>query len=281
MTRIALVVSRGSGRGVDRDELIARLSTLGATVEAFEREEASAAARSEADRLVVAGGDGSVGPAAAAARAAAVPLAVIPVGTANNFARAAGIPGDVQRACLLAVHGQRLRDMELGHAGEVPFVNLASAGLAPVAARRAQPWKRLMGPTAYAIGAAAAAAGTPALECEIVADGIGAYRGGAWQVMVAVSGAFGPGLRVEPADTGDGKLDLVVMPAGPRWKLLSRGYRLRAGAVVSQPGVQHTRADVLDVKVAPATPFNVDGEVVELGPSRFTVERGGFRLVVG
>ena len=51
--------------------------------------------------------------------------------------------------------------MELAHAGEVPFVNLASAGLAPVAAQRAIKLKRLLGPAAYSVGAAAAALPPP------------------------------------------------------------------------------------------------------------------------
>lgn len=258
-----------------------RLEALGAGVEAFEREDGERAAGSGADRLVVAGGDGSVGPAAAAAGAAGVPLAVIPVGTANNFARTAGVPADLQEACAVAAGGQELRPMELGRAGDVPFVNLASAGLAPVAARRAERWKRVLGPTAYAVGAAAAAMSTPPLDCRVTADGATAFEGPAWQVMFAVSGGFGPGIRVEPADTSDGQLDLVVLPAGRRRELVRRGYRLRAGELVTQPGVQHARSQAFEVEVPDGAPFNVDGEVVELGPARFSVKRAGFQLVVG
>lgn len=281
MRRIALAVSRGSGSGPDPAGLAARLRTLGATVESFEREEVERAAASGAERLAVAGGDGSVGPAAAAASAAGLPLAVIPVGTANNFARAAGVPADVQRACALAVRGERLQPMELGHAGELPFVNLASAGLAPVAAERALRLKRVLGPTAYAVGAAVAALRTPPLECEVRADQVTAFAGSAWQVMVAVSGAFGSGARVELADTGDGQFDLVLHPAGPRRELARHGWRLRAGELVSQPGMLHRRALVVEVDVEPGTAFNVDGEVLELGATRFSIEREGFQLVVG
>ncbi len=282
MTRVALVVSAGSGAGVARAELVARLEALGASVEAFEREEAERAAGSGAERLVVAGGDGSVGPAAAAAGDAGLPLAVIPVGTANNFARTAGVPADLQPACALAVRGRELRPMELGRAGDVPFVNLASAGLAPVAARRAERWKPVLGPTAYSVGAAAAAIATPPLDCRVTDANRGtAFEGPAWQVMIAVSGGFGAGIRVEPADTSDGQLDLVVLPAGPRRELVRRGYRLRAGELVTQPGVLHARSPAFEVEVPKGAPFNVDGEVVELGPTRFAVKRAGFELVAG
>ena len=170
--------------------------------------------------------------------------------------------------------------MELGRAGGVPFVNLASAGLAPVAARRAKRWKGVLGPTAYAVGAAAAIA-TPPLECRVTSDGRTAFEGPAWQVMIAVSGGFGPGIKVEPADTSDGQLDLVVLPAGRRRELVRRGYRLRAGELVAQPGVRHARSPAFEVAVPPGAPFNVDGEVLELGSARFSVEQAGFQLVAG
>ena len=53
------------------------------------------AVASGADRVVVAGGDGSIAPVAAAAGAAGIPLAVVPAGTANDFARRLGLPDDL------------------------------------------------------------------------------------------------------------------------------------------------------------------------------------------
>src|SRR3954465_12642878 len=46
-------------------------------------------------RIAVAGGARAVAPGAAVAGRLGVPLAVIPVGTANDFARASGLPLDV------------------------------------------------------------------------------------------------------------------------------------------------------------------------------------------
>ena len=71
-----------------------------------------ARARSTAcDRIVVAGGDGTIGPVAELAGRLDVPLAVIPTGTANDFARANGIPLDVEAAARLAAsrHGAARR----------------------------------------------------------------------------------------------------------------------------------------------------------------------------
>lgn len=279
MTRVALIASPDAGRG--SGGCVDALRAAGAEVEEFERERIEAAVAARPDRLVVAGGDGSVGPAAAAAGRAGASLAVIPTGTANNFATAEGLPERMEDACRLAAAGERTRAVELGHAGEIPFVNLASAGLAPVAADRARRWKRVLGPTAYSAGAAAAALTTPPLECRVDdADGGTVFAGRAWQVMVAASGAFGAGVRIEGADAADGLLDLVAIEAGARLELLRRGWWISQGRIASQPGARSARSAAFDLSVPLGTRFNIDGEVIALGPTRFSVEPDAFRLVV-
>src|SRR3954468_5990747 len=100
------------------------------------------------DRIAVAGGDGTIGDCAELAGRLGVPLAVIPLGTANDFARTADLPLEVEAACVLAVTGSALRPLELGRLADGrPFVNVASAGLASAAARCGAPFKRL-GPLA-------------------------------------------------------------------------------------------------------------------------------------
>src|SRR3954466_8227889 len=63
---------------------------------------ADGAAASRPDRIAVAGGDGSIGPVAARAAAAGLPLAIVPTGTANDFARFIDLPLDVEAACPIA-----------------------------------------------------------------------------------------------------------------------------------------------------------------------------------
>ncbi len=79
-------------------------------------------------RVVVGGGDGTLGCAAAILTNAPTALAILPLGTRNHLARQLGIPLDLKEAVSVAVDGQRRR-IDLGAAGDRVFVNNASFGI--------------------------------------------------------------------------------------------------------------------------------------------------------
>ena len=241
---------------------------------------------SGADRVVIAGGDGSIAPTAAAAGKAGVTLALVPAGTANDFARRLGLPLDVPEACRLAVHGTRTQALELGWMepfdGERrPFVNVASAGLPAPAARQASAWKRLLGPIGYAAGALVAGVTARPVPCQVDCGEQPLFAGDAWQVTLAASGAFGAGSGIEEADPLDGELEVVAVARGPRPGLVALAYRLRSGRLTRHRRARHARCAAAEVRVPAGTEFNVDGEVVEVGSARFTAQGGAFCLVTG
>jgi YegS/Rv2252/BmrU family lipid kinase len=261
---------------------VERLRAFGAEVTRFDLDDVGDAVASGAERIVVAGGDGSIAPVAAAAGEAGIPLAVVPAGTANDFARRMGLPDGPTAACRLAVRGQRLRSLELGWMNDGrPFVNVASAGLPAPAAQHASSWKDRLGPLAYAAGAVRAGLSAKPLTCLVECDERELLAGEAWQVTVAASGAFGGGTTLEEADPSDGALDVIAIEAGPRLGLVGVAYRLRSGDVTNHPRAFHTRCEHVEVQVPDCTQFNVDGEVVTEGDARFRAVRGAFRLVIG
>jgi diacylglycerol kinase (ATP) len=280
-TTVALVANEKSGSS-DVALTAERLASFGAEVRHFDIEELQDAVASGADRVVVAGGDGSIAPVAAAAGAAGTPVAVVPVGTANDFARRLGLPEGLPAACRLAVRGTQLRSLELGWMNQDrPFVNVASAGLPAPAAQRASSWKERLGPLAYAAGAVTAGLSAEPLTCLVECDGRELLAGEAWQVTVGASGAFGAGAAIEEADPGDGALEVVAIEAGPRLGLIGLAYRLRSGRVTEHPRAFHSRCEHVEVQVPDGTQFNVDGELVTAGEARFRAVRAAFRLVVG
>jgi diacylglycerol kinase (ATP) len=278
---VALVVNRASGGGLDPAPLVRAMEERGARVTLHEREDPEIG---RPDRLVVAGGDGTIAPVAELAGRLGVPLGVIPGGTANDYVRATGLPVDPLAAAALAVTGTALRSYELGRLGDGrPFVNLASAGLASVAARRAAPLKPRLGALAYGIGAVRAAATTAPLRCTVRVDGATVFDGAAWQVILAVTGAFGGGSGVAAADPSDGDLDVAVLPACTRIGLARRAWGLRRHTIAEQRGVEHHRGAVMELEVVGGrnVEVNADGELHRGGLERVTAERDAYELVVG
>ena len=276
---VALIANTESGSG-EAGEVAERLRAHGAAVKSFGAGEAAAAARSGTDRIVVAGGDGSIGGAAAAAAVADRPLAVIPTGTANDFARALDLPDDLEEACRLAMEGTETVRLDLGRFDGRPFVNVVSAGLSPAAASEAEGLKKALGPLAYSLGALRAGLTAQPLECEVHGDGEELFSGRAWQVSVACTGAFGGGASLD-TDAQNRRLDVVVVPSGSRLALVRRAFGMRRGTLRRQEPVGDHLAREVTLEVPKRTRFNVDGEVERGGPAELTVEPAAFELVVG
>ena len=276
---LLLVANPRSGTA-DPEAVEERLRSAGANLRTASIERVGETDLEGVERVVVCGGDGSIAPVAELAGRAGVPLAVVPSGTANDFARAHGLPADLDEACALALGGERLERLDLGRVDGRPFVNVASAGLPPEAAREARGFKAALGPLAYAVGALRAGLTATALDCTLTCDGGVVHRGPAWQVTVACSGAFGGGASVG-ADPADGRLDVVAIPAGSRLALAWRGFGLRSGRVERQEGVQSARCREAALDAGGGFSMNVDGEVCEFGPASFTVEPAAFELVTG
>jgi diacylglycerol kinase (ATP) len=279
MTRLSLLANPMSGSG-NAFDVAEALRASGAVVIAFELDRIDDALAARPERLVVAGRDGSLGRVAAASARASIPLGIVPTGTANDLAHLLDLPTDPAEAARVAAVGSLTRRLDLGWMADRPFLNVASIGLPPAAARKAGGLKRLLGPVAYAVGGVQAGLFTRPVGCLIRCDGDQLFAGEAWQITIASSGAFGAGARID-ADPADGLLDALVLEAGSRAALAWRAHGLRRGSIGSQPGVLRRRARVVELEVSEATPFNVDGEVVESRSVRFETSQRAVEVVVG
>ena len=101
--------------------------------------------------LVVGGGDGTVSYAAGRVAGTQVVVGVLPLGTANDFARTLEIPKILPRRVPPSPMA-RVVDIDLGRANGEPFLNVASVGLSVAVTEALSPrLKRYLGPLAYSI----------------------------------------------------------------------------------------------------------------------------------
>jgi diacylglycerol kinase family enzyme len=125
---------------LERVEEAVRRAGLDAIVETVEpgglaEAVAAAAASSEFDAVVVAGGDGTVNSAASALAGGSKPLGVLPMGTLNHFARDIGLPSDAEGAAAALAFGH-WKAVDVGEVNGRVFVNNCSIGLYPEAVQR-------------------------------------------------------------------------------------------------------------------------------------------------
>lgn len=261
--RVLLIANAKSGTSTDATKIADLLRAAGAEPRQIDIDEVEGADPGDAERIVVAGGDGSIGLAARLAANHGLSLGVIPTGTANDFARAMDIPLDLDDAARLAADPDATtRQVDIACTGDRPFVNAASAGLSTSAAEEAKPLKPRLGSLAYAVGAIKAAATAEGLQARVEVDGEQVFDDRAWQVVVANTGHFGGGSSTGSTDDDDRLLDVAIVPRDSRAKLAKRAWGMKRGSLAEQDDVVHARGRTVTVR-GPST-FNVDGEVCHI-----------------
>ncbi len=168
------------------------------------------------DVVVAAGGDGTVNEVVSGlmtlAEECETAVAVVPFGTANDFATGCGIPlGDPLAALELAVRGEPTR-IDVGKVNDRHFINVASGGFgAQVTAETPAHLKTVLGGAAYSLmGLVTASKMTPYTGKLITPEG---EEHGAMILMAVGNGRLaGGGFPVTPrALLDDGLLDVMLI----------------------------------------------------------------------
>lgn len=243
------------------------------TFEAGDARRFARAARRRADLLVVAGGDGTLNEVVnGLARKGRRPrLAVVPAGTANDFATGIGLPTDDLDACLRIATTGRAVPVDIARANGRAFINVSVGGLGTYATRDASPeTKRLLGPLAYMLRGAKEIAGATPERARFRADRDVVYDGEFLFFAVGNGRLTGGGTPIAPAaDHSDGRIDLVVLKSVPRLELMRLLPAIRAGEHDEHPEVLYVQAREVDVRVEGEMAVNVDGEPVDASRLRY------------
>lgn len=236
------------------------------------------------DLIVVAGGDGTVGSVATRVAGTAVVLGVLPLGTANDFARTLQIPGDLTAAVNALIAG-RVVDVDLGRAGGHGFLNAASCGLSVSLTERLTPQlKRRLGPTAYPIAALRAYRSHRPFAARLDFPG-GDHESLRFddllQITVGNGRHFGGGNKVAPdASVDDHLLDVSVIVRGRLRDHISIARLLRTGHLIEHENVHHVHTRAVQVATDLALAVNLDGEIVTETPTLFEVDRNAVHVVI-
>jgi YegS/Rv2252/BmrU family lipid kinase len=242
----------------------------------------AAAMDSEPDLLVVGGGDGTIGCAAGLVAHTRTTLGVVPLGTANDFARTLEIPAALTAAVDTLLTG-KVVDVDLGRVDGRAYLNVASLGLSVAVTRRLTPGlKRRLGRFAYPAATLAAYRGHRpfAARLELEDDTVLELRD-LMQVAVGNGRHYGGGLTVAPnASIDDHLLDVYAVGQGRLRDHVSIARLLRTGHLVEHDQVHHLTARRLTLLTDEPLEINLDGEVAATTPATFEVDRNALHVVV-
>lgn len=228
--RIALIYNPSSGRRVSLASLRELIEGEGhELVRVIEHAaDASGLADRPAELVVAAGGDGTVADAVRVTAGRGVPLAILPVGTANNIAFSLGLRGPLERLAR-GWHDAPMQPFDTGvlHGTDGPsrFVEGVGGGLvaACLTSFRRRPLGRGEQPSWQLIRAlrryAQTLAGLRPRAWSLTVDG-SRRTGDFLLVEVLNTRAVGPNLEFAPsASTSDGLLSVVTAREGDRQAL--------------------------------------------------------------
>lgn len=224
--------------------------------------------------IIAAGGDGAIGEVLNGLHRAGMqapeaqqtsprvlgPLAILPLGTANDLAHNLGLPLELVPAAQAIAAGVTRR-FDLGQANEWVFHNNSAVGLEPVVTQWNIRMVRLKGVLRYLVAALRAIAEGKSWSAQLEWDG-GSYEGPISLVSVGNCAVTGGLFKMAPAaDPQDGKLTFVYAHSASRLKMLSLLPRAINGSYVNDPLVHQHHTTRLMIKLSPGSPIQVDGEL--------------------
>lgn len=252
------------------------------------RRHAAEAWRRGVRSFLVVGGDGTAHETLNGALSVAAPgdapprLAMLPLGTGNSFLRDVGIRDT--DAALQAIARGRARPVDVVRAhhrgGHVDSFNIASIGFtADVGARTNAKYKPL-GAAGYVVAVFEKALALRTTPVTLRLDGGPPDARPAILLSLSNSRCTAGAMLMAPrADIADGELDVVRIGEMGRLRFVTAFPSIFAGKHVLRPGVEQTRAKVVDFDDAQELDWMIDGEILRLTVTRVEVLRHAMEVV--
>lgn len=217
------------------------------------------------DLMILGGGDGTISGLVDALVGTDTALAVLPLGTANSFARSLGLPLDIPGA-VAAIAAGHFKRIDLGMIDDDYFANGAAIGLAPQIAKTVpHNLKKYLGRAGY-LGWAA----WEFLRFEpftlIVGEGPGERRFAAVEVRIS-NGPHHGGLELNEEAAVDNGVIAVQVVTGHVKRRLAHNWaasmlRLRA----RHDTTETILGTSLRIRTEPPLPVSIDGEILATTP---------------
>ncbi len=229
--------------------------------------------------IIIGGGDGTISSVVDHFAYTGVVFGVLPLGTANSFARTLGIPLDLTGAIDVLVNG-KVANIDLGKINDDYFANGSSIGM-PAIVGRATPHslKRWLGRGAYGLVAAYKFMQFVPFRCIVTVNGQQTSFQ-AFDVLIASGGYQGGVLVAHEADPRDGKVVIRILKGPSKWALARKWARVALGVPFGPSDLEVIRVPELTIDTFPQQYVAVDGEVITQTPIRVSVACEALHLMM-
>jgi YegS/Rv2252/BmrU family lipid kinase len=250
------------------------------------------AVRAGIERLVVAGGDGTVAEVASGLLRAQLggyaELALLPMGTGCDAA-SLGIPRDADGA-LAVIRTGKARRIDAGHARYLGrdgaatdsyFLNVASFGVSGLVVELARQSARWLGGASFGLATVRALLRYRSSRVALRIDGAPAFDEALLLGAVANGRQFGAGMRIAPqARLDDGSLEVVCVVRTPTLRVLPKLAKLYGGRLQGDPIVRMMRGRHIEADAAPGSVMlELDGEPLGTLPAQIEILPGALAIV--
>jgi diacylglycerol kinase (ATP) len=237
-------------------------------------------------RLVVAaGGDGHAAAVAEGLVGTSTPMAVLPCGSANDYAAALGMPRRDISAAVAAMAAGRTRRVDTiqvaSQDGERRFLNVVGTGFDAGVAERAEGVPFLRGAGRYVL---AILGELPRLSAATISLTLDGERRELRALMVALANgtSYGGGMRVAPmASLDSGWLEVCVVGEISKVEFLRAFPRVFRGTHVDHPAVTMWHARQVEISADRPLRLLGDGELFGTLPATVSVRPASLSVVVG
>lgn len=212
--------------------------------------------------ILVAGGDGTIDTAVNHMKNLGIniPIAILPVGTANDFAKFIGMPENVEADCEQILNSKP-KKIDIGKINDKYFINVASTGLfTDVSQKTDVNLKNTMGKLAYYVKGIEQLPSFRKLKIKVKSENT--YFDGDMYLMLVFNGRTAGNFKLAyKAEVDDGLLDVIIIKAGPIKDMIALFIKmLRGDHLENTAGLMYFKAKKIEVECHENIVTDIDGE---------------------
>lgn len=230
--------------------------------------------------ILIAGGDGTVDTVVNAmmARNINLPIAILPVGTANDFGKFIDMPQDVKEACKRILSSEP-KPVDIGKINDKYFINVASSGLfTDISQKTDVNLKNTIGKLAYYLKGIEEIPNFRKLKVKLKSKEV-EYDGEMYLILVFNGQTAGNLKLATQADIQDGLLDVIMIKAVQVFEILPLFIKILKGEHLDSDKVIYFKTDDIVIETDEDIVVDIDGERGPDFPIRIQCIKGGIQVL--